>query len=817
MSGQETFTPTASKLKYIPPIPNTNLLYSHLTEAPVLRTPKRIVASSANTGPTLTFTLPSASMDGAQVLSTDDMGMACMFPKNLARRVIKTKLPAPQERIEWTPQLAYSIKLIHDNRLSLLSSAAADGTTSEVHAPVLDESEREWIRAMGQDLPEQDHFQWLAIRIVDEFIMDPLKDSAAVAEVVVLGPVLERGTYCRLLSCFVASFGHCTIVDVTLLQGLVLLIESASPGYLVADDLMRALQMLGRRLMEQHMMSSESLYRLTSMICRLLDVTVSGSIMKFNRVINQEQLVDILDGLLDIADPILQFQGNYALQAFRYIADGEPVLQTVLRLAGGITEAELEAAGNHELNPANLSDSLNNLRQAAGESYEVVKPILEGMEVSQPKQIAVMMRLVEDIRSGTRYEWYLALLAARTFVRDGRLADFNRTVCDAHCRDELFFQLGVCQILGEIAMDPVWDHLTRQLAVDFLSTLYKGELGWQHHNSVVQWLFAIITQASELLEPAVRDHALVVLKDLGLDNTAPPTAFAYSLKSRPPLPELSPLLAKVLNIPQIESDLQTHKKRRLDEGQKPVYIPPLARANLQAPDDYELFPLMDKVQEFLASCSEVMLILGDSGSGKSTFNRYLERKLWMDYKSGSPIPLFINLPDIDQPELNIIDKQLRAHGFSDIKIQELKQHHRFILICDGYDESQLTTNLHTTNQLNRPGQWDVKLIITCRIQHLGANYRDQFVPRLTGSDHSLADDLFQEAVIAPFSNNQIVDYIDQHVPLKDRTWTKEDYMDKLVAIPNIMDLCWRLCPVLFTIREIRQEYACHEHSFMMSL
>jgi WD40 repeat protein len=57
-------------------------------------------------------------------------------------------------------------------------------------------------------------------------------------------------------------------------------------------------------------------------------------------------------------------------------------------------------------------------------------------------------------------------------------------------------------------------------------------------------------------------------------------------------------------------------------------------------------------------------------------------------------------------------------------------------------------------------------------------------------------DLFEEAVIAPFSRSQIQQYVEQYVkglpacdPLLGRSaWTKDDYMDKLLKIPNLMDL-----------------------------
>ncbi|KAG0284425.1 hypothetical protein BGZ96_011204 [Linnemannia gamsii] len=225
--------------------------------------------------------------------------------------------------------------------------------------------------------------------------------------------------------------------------------------------------------------------------------------------------------------------------------------------------------------------------------------------------------------------------------------------------------------------------------------------------------------------------------------------------------------------------------QRLSEYEQPVYIPPMAKPNLQAKDD-TLFPLMKKVKDFLANDCQV--ILGDSGAGKSTFNRHLEHELWKAYSTGERIPLFINLPALDRPEKELIAEQLRTYMFSKEQIQELEQYRQFVLICDGYDESQLTSNLHTTNLLNRSGKRDAKLLITCRTQHLGPDYWIPFVPEAVGKYHQAADDLFMEAVITPFSKEQIEVYIEQYIPLEPRTWVKADYMVKLKAIRNFMDL-----------------------------
>ncbi|KAG0023102.1 hypothetical protein BGZ80_010404 [Entomortierella chlamydospora] len=138
-----------------------------------------------------------------------------------------------------------------------------------------------------------------------------------------------------------------------------------------------------------------------------------------------------------------------------------------------------------------------------------------------------------------------------------------------------------------------------------------------------------------------------------------------------------------------------------------MYISPKAKSSPRAT---KTFDLMSKVQEFLQSKKKVFLLLGESGAGKSTFNRALEINMWEKYdKEETRIPLFIHLPLIENPERNLIDKQLQRLDFTEIQIKELKEHHKFILICDGYDEIQQTKNVYETNRLNKPGEWEVQI------------------------------------------------------------------------------------------------------------
>jgi len=245
------------------------------------------------------------------------------------------------------------------------------------------------------------------------------------------------------------------------------------------------------------------------------------------------------------------------------------------------------------------------------------------------------------------------------------------------------------------------------------------------------------------------------------------------------------LLDRVQERLDVEGALRQLRKQRLKERGNAVYIPPQAKASLQAPDESQ-FPLMEAVKKCLSIKSEVFLVLGDSGSGKSTFNRELECQLWQSYKKGGRIPLHISLPAIDKPEHDMIAKQLRKVEFTEPQIRELKQYRKFVLICDGYDESQQTHNLYTSNRLNEQSEWQAKMVISCRSEYVGIGYRDRFQP---GDRNSRTDaSLFQEAVITPFSLDQVQDYITQYVSVHRPLWEAKEYKEALERIPSLKEL-----------------------------
>ncbi|KAG9069577.1 hypothetical protein KI688_010481 [Linnemannia hyalina] len=713
-----------------------------------------------------------------------------IFDEDVPRPTMKTELPQPQQRIKMTQQLVYCNALLLRDTLSpskvVTGKDVGRAGPLVLQEPVFDKAELDWLETTKKDLMEVDRLGWLATRVVEQFVTDANKDFTKIAEIVALGPVLEKEHYRKLLSTFIKEFDDDRILDVNMIQGLVQLAQDTSPGYLESDDLVKILGILRVHLQGTHQQSTEHSYHLTLAVSRILDVMADHKVQDLDHVLEHEPLSGVLSGLKDSSDPYLMYQACYAFQALQYVPDDESALQAVWRHSIGVVDGLVKVTAVFRLDLASVLEGLRNLQDVLGGVISVTGSVYEGICSLMESGRGVLDSLKDGLGSGQKQLWYPAVKAAYAFAQAGQLKDLKVLIFEAPCRRDPLFQWGICQLLSEIVVDPAWVVSARQQSVTLLGHLCQHGQDWGQDESVKAWMLTIITNLCASSDQTVSGTARSVMQDVTVHQNAL-INHPYLLRARLPLPSASPLLSKVQNIQYVEYDLHKFRSQRLDEAKLPVYISPMAKANLQAHDD-ELFPLKEKVQEFLTSERQVMLVLGGSGAGKSTFNKHLESELLRTYTCGSPIPLFINLPTIDRPEKDLIGEHLRTNNFSEEHIQEMKQYRQFVIICDGYDESQLTVNLHTANHFNQPGQWNVKMVISCRTQFLGQDYRSRFMPE--GSSHYTrqATDLFQQAVIAPFSKRQIEDYVEKYVPLEPRNWTTKDYMDRLITIPNLMDL-----------------------------
>ncbi|KAF9538169.1 hypothetical protein EC957_007121 [Mortierella hygrophila] len=723
-----------------------------------------------------------------------------IFPNNIAKPVLRSSLPDLPFHFKSTRQLAFGLLLLAQDPTSSSSPIATQGKAQGL---VLTKDEMVWVTKMRVATEEHDHLRWLAAQVVTQFLKMQHKDTGSIEEVTLLGAVLERKDYRGVLSALIGQLERERLTDVDLLQALVQFLQSAPPKHLVDDDFVRILRVLRGRLKDTHKAlndkkqpGSDHVYHLFTAIARVLDAMIEAKVHGLDRAEDHLPLLDLLAELKGNVDPYLKFQATYAWQALQYVGDDETPLHAVLRFGGGVTMAALGVASVFKLDPENLFNGLYELSQAAGEVYDVVKAGVEGAQAFRAGGEGVVDSILKGFRSGAKKAWYPALQGARMFIREGRLADFERVIYEAPCCREPEFQMGVCQLLGELAVDPIWELKTRQQAVDILGQLYKSDATWVVDAAVKVGILGILLCLSMTEDNTIQLQSAVIFEDLAHDRVGAPSG-PYPLALRLPIPTASPLLDKARKVQSIERDLLRMKTLRLAHHDQAIYIPPLAKANPQTPEE-EATPLMDQVTEFLDSERQVFLVIGDSGSGKSTFNLHLEHTLWKAYEQGNPrIPLYIHLPTI-RSLTSLIDEQLLKYHFDMSAIVELNLAGReFIVICDGYDEARLTTNLHSCNGWNVPFGWNTKMIVSCRSTHLGREYHTRFQPTPSSPYHAPLLHLFQEAVIVPFSQGQVKEYVEQFVQdptvhglfcRKEVEWSAEKYLDMIEQIPNLAEL-----------------------------
>ncbi|KAF9278284.1 hypothetical protein BGZ88_000653, partial [Linnemannia elongata] len=587
---------------------------------------------------------------------------------------------------------------------------------------------------------------------------------------------------------------------------MIQLLQSAQSGFLTDGDLVRIVSSLRERLESTHAPDRNHVYQLVLAVSKVLEVMVRGKVRGLNRQRDHRLLLAALRKLRDVGDDeFLKFQVNYAYQMSLYLHDDETSFQAFWRYTEMAAVRVSTVASVFKVDPMSALAAVEHIQQVAGNAIDVVTFNINGTQAIQSTAERAAQAAEKSRWSQERHTWFLALQVGYRHVQDGRLVDFNALICDVICRDDVNFQRGVCQILGELALNPLWDDRSRRNAINFLGEFCKPDAGRRKNVEVRKWVATILQQISSSTSSDVSSHARTLLGDLQQEQ-AHDIEGCRALHTPLPIPTVFPLLERALRITDIDHELACIRFRSLEECSHPVSIALRAKASLRAPEG-QSFPLMAKVLEFLGSDKLVFLLLGDSGSGKSTFCRQLQQELWKQHSDGGRIPLYINLPSIDDPHCDLIGKYLRLHhNISETTIQEIKHHRKFVLICDGYDESRLIQNLYTTNRLNRPGQWNVKMVVTCRSTFLGPDYQTRFYPLEDDIYRNNSFGLFEEATIVPFQEKDIQAYIlnfaTQEPSNTPPIQRYQDYWRKLGAIPNLKDLVSNPFLLTLALREL---------------
>ncbi|KAG0310748.1 hypothetical protein BGZ99_000169 [Dissophora globulifera] len=705
-----------------------------------------------------------------------------IFPKDVGPRSLKWTFPAPDGRVADTPQLVSCLGL-------------SKHTLDELPEDALDPTARKWLKDVTENVDEKARLENLATDLIRAFTRDEIKNNKAVSEILCLVPVLCKDDYHFLLNQFTDNIARSSILDLAALQGLAQLVKSASLGHLNSQDLVSILELVSNRLRKTHMQSQDHIFELTVTVSSVLDAMADIKVTGLNRIDLHEPLFAFLRGLMGSNDPCLKYYAAYAFQALLCVPDNESPWQATVRRTTDIVKgiSGIVSAGKR-LDLNDFMTALLNIQQGfegISQVVDVVKMVFDGIAPVYEGEQDFASSLKEGFTFHRKQVWYSALRGADTLIEGGELAKLRILICGAPCRLELNFQWGICQRLANLAVSALWSIKIRQGAIQFLGEIYRGDLVWGQLPPIKSYILDILKQLSVIDSDLQAD---LLFKDLATDgDAAKQDLYRICEKAetsqhifKTGFQELAQpsLLDRVQKRTDVEVDLRRISRLRIKERDGTLYISPMAKANLQASDDVP-FMLMPTVDKFLSGDQKVLLILGDSGVGKTTFNRELDLKLWKAYKpKNGQIPLLISLPAIERPEKDLIAKYLRICEFSESQIRELKSR-EFVIICDGYDESQQTQNLYEANGFNADAGWRVKMIVSCRSEHLGQDYRDLFQPARANSSDSGA---FLQAVLVPFSESQVKDYIKQYVNIKRPLWEASDYEGVLDQIPSLQEL-----------------------------
>ena len=418
---------------------------------------------------------PSLSVGGYRSVATIP---AHIFADNVHPPVMEFNLPEPDERLNNTPQLAYCLCLLK---------------TDPSSDDIFDSVAQKWVQTTKKDVDEQERLTTIATEVIRTFKRDEFKDAKVVAEVVYLAPALDKEVARDLLCEFYSGIDRSGLLKIHQLEGLAQLIQGADQGHLNADDLVKILGLLSDRLKDTHKQSSEHMHHLTLAVSHVLDAMADTNITGLSREMLLEPLSTYLKELRRSKDPYLIYQAAYAHQALLCVPDNEPMWQTVLRRTGKVIFGLSGVAkALREMDLPKFFECLD--KAGAAEIVHMVATAYEGVTLLVESGKGFRECLKESFGSKGKRAWYSALQGADVLIRNGELASFRELVCEGPCRLDPAFQWGVCQRLGEIAANPMWNEDIRRSAIEFLGEIYRNDEVWGQHVHVKQWALNILMQ-----------------------------------------------------------------------------------------------------------------------------------------------------------------------------------------------------------------------------------------------------------------------------------------------------------------------------------
>jgi WD40 repeat protein len=263
--------------------------------------------------------------------------------------------------------------------------------------------------------------------------------------------------------------------------------------------------------------------------------------------------------------------------------------------------------------------------------------------------------------------------------------------------------------------------------------------------------------------------------------------------------------------------LRAHWERRVLDKQEKIasqlalYVPTSLGASENVVPELRI-EAPNYIVEFLESDKRLLLLLGDSGSGKSLFCHWLVNELWRDQEIW--LPLFIDLPGIKVKKSFLEKYMIKNCHLLAAEVGHLKENVNLLLILDAYDEMKIKYQQKNLYQLAELYNWKVKVILTCRTEAVVSYTLDQqqemFQPYY---DHITPMSMFWDKSYIQFFDpfTQIPQYIKLwNANRAKRVNDNVDYLKALKALPGISEMITNpfiLSIVMYALPSLFEKYA----------
>ena len=232
------------------------------------------------------------------------------------------------------------------------------------------------------------------------------------------------------------------------------------------------------------------------------------------------------------------------------------------------------------------------------------------------------------------------------------------------------------------------------------------------------------------------------------------------------------------------------------------------RPDLETDITYEKRPALAHLSKWLGvSRGNLLVVLGDLGTGKTTLARFLAYQMARSFRDDPlrhPAPVLIPLREARKEVAldSIVIKHFRDRGLEGVdfrRFEHLVREGKIVLFFDAFDEMADRVRWDVTQanfqELRRAADGAAKVVLTCRTHYFKDRTEQTRLigqgPSLTAAETALYKELRQQSgaevvYLQEFSDEQILDYL-----RKTRGDKADEDWRKIQAIYNLRDLAQR--------------------------